>query len=457
MNKVKIGIEVHIQLNTKSKLFCGCSTSYKEPNSVVCETCLGMPGSKPRLNREVLTRGIKLALALNSSIQNRIIFSRKTYFYPDLAKNYQITQYENPLAKEGFLKIRNKKIRIRRLQIEEDPASIQHKSDFVLIDYNRSGVPLIELVTEPDFESVEEVIEFLNELIIILDYLDMYDPREFTLRADVNVNLGNHPRTEIKNLTGSKAIEKALNFEVVRQKSLLSTNQEIKQQTMHFDTATGSTFVSRVKESEEDYGYIFDPDLPVIEIEKKLIKEVRKKMPELPQQKIQRFVKEYKIKEADAYTLTLEKSTADLFEELQKSIGKEYLTKWMAGPLRKVLNYNNLKFAETGMGKRSIIELLDLIKKGKLTPRAGEFVLREMVVKPENPKKIMKKLKFADIKTRDLKKMVEDVIKKNKNAVKDYKKGEKKALQFLIGQVVRKSKGQADAKEVTKLLFSKIK
>ncbi|MBU4501452.1 MAG: hypothetical protein KKA79_02575, partial [Nanoarchaeota archaeon] len=174
MNKVKIGIEVHIQLNTKSKLFCGCSTDYKEPNSVVCETCLGMPGSKPRLNQDSIIKGIKLALALNCKIQDKMLFSRKTYFYPDLSKNYQITQYENPLAKGGFLKVKGKKIRITRLQIEEDPASIHHKQDYVLIDYNRSGVPLLELVTEPDFENVEEVIAFLDELTTILG--DKIDP-----------------------------------------------------------------------------------------------------------------------------------------------------------------------------------------------------------------------------------------------------------------------------------------
>ncbi|MCG2718722.1 MAG: Asp-tRNA(Asn)/Glu-tRNA(Gln) amidotransferase subunit GatB [Nanoarchaeota archaeon] len=457
MNKVKIGIEVHIQLNTKSKLFCGCSTDYKEPNSVVCETCLGMPGSKPRLNQDSIIKGIKLALALNCKIQDKMLFSRKTYFYPDLSKNYQITQYENPLAKGGFLKVKGKKIRITRLQIEEDPASIHHKQDYVLIDYNRSGVPLLELVTEPDFENVEEVIAFLDELTTILDYLDMYDPKSFTLRADVNVSIDGNPRVEIKNLTGSKSINKALNFEIVRQKSLLSTNQEIKQQTMHFDADKGSTFVSREKESEEDYGYIFDPDLPVVEIQESLINEVKEKMPELPQQKIQRFVKEYGMRESDAYTITLEKSIADLFEAIQKDKEGEYVIKWMTGPLRKVLNYNNLKFTQTGVKKEQVVKLLNMIKKGTLTPRSGELVLRDLIVKPKDPEKIMKKLGFDGVKSADLKKIVDKVISANGKAVKDYKNGEKKSLQFLVGQVIRKTKGQADAKEVAKLLISKLK
>lgn len=455
--KVKIGLEIHVQLNTKSKLFCGCSTDYKKPNTVVCETCLGMPGSKPRLNSEAVVKSLKLAIALNCKVQQKMIFSRKTYFYPDLSKNYQITQLEYPLAFDGTLKLRNKEIRIKRIQIEEDPAGLQHKPNYVLIDYNRSGIPLVEVVTEPDFESIEEVKEFIDKLTTILDYLGMYDPSNFTLRADVNVNLEGHPRVEIKNMTGTKNIEKALNFEVVRQKSVLAAKQQSQQQTMHYDAKTSSTVASRTKETEEDYGYIFDPDIPIIKLDKKFIKRVEEKMPELPQQRIERFIKDYGIKEQDAHVITIEKAMADLFEELSKKFDNEYLLKWMIGPLRKVLNYNKLKFMQTKMKKEHITELLKLMEDNTLTPRAGEFVLREMVVKPNEPQKIMKKLGFKGVKKEGLGKMVKEVIAKNKKAVKDYKKGEKKALQFLIGQVVRKSKGQANAKEVAKVLLSKLK
>lgn len=455
--KVKIGLEIHVQLNTKSKLFCGCSTDYKSPNTVVCETCLGMPGSKPRLNAGAMIKALKLAIALDCKIQKKMVFSRKTYFYPDLSKNYQITQLEYPLALDGVLKLRTKEIRIKRIQLEEDPAGLQHKPNYVLMDYNRSGIPLVEVVTEPDFESIDEVKEFINELTTILDYLGMYDPSNFTLRADVNVNIEGHPRVEIKNLTGTKNIEKALNFEIVRQKSVLATNQQLQQQTMHFDAKERSTVASRTKETEEDYGYIFDPDIPVVNLGKDFIKKIKEKMPELPQQRIKRFVKDYGIKEQDAYTVAIEKAKADLFEELSKKTDKDYLLKWMVGPLRKVLNYNKLKFVQTKVKEDHIIKLLELMKDGTLTPRAGEFVLREMIVKPEDPKKIMKKLGFGGVKKQELEKIVKKVIAENKKAVKDYKAGEKKALQFLIGQVVRKSKGQADAKEVAKLLLSKLK
>ncbi len=455
--KVKIGLEIHIQLNTKSKLFCGCSTDYKKPNIKVCETCLGMPGSKPRLNAEAVVKALKLAIALNCEVQQKMIFSRKTYFYPDLSKNYQITQLEFPLALNGRMKLKNKEIRIKRIQLEEDPAGLQHKPSYVLIDYNRSGIPLVEVVTEPDFESVEEVKEFIDQLTTILDYLGMHDPSNFTLRADVNVNIEGHPRVEIKNMTGTKNIEKALNFEIVRQKIVLTSNQQLQQQTMHYDAKTLSTVASRTKETEEDYGYIFDPDIPVIRLDKEFVNKVKEKMPELPLQKIERFVKDYKIKEQDAYVITIEKATADMFEELSQKVDKDYLLKWMVGPLRKVLNYNSLKFAQTGMKEEHITKLLKLTKKETITPRAGELVLREMAIKPDDPEKIMKKLGFEGIEKKELTEIIEKVLNENKNAIEDYKKGEKKALQFLIGQIVRETKGQADAKEVAKLLQSKLK
>jgi len=454
--KVKIGLEIHVQLNTKSKLFCSCSTDYKKPNNKVCETCLGMPGSKPRLNQEAVIKALKLAIALNCEIQDKMIFSRKTYFYPDLSKNYQITQLEYPLAFKGVLKLKKKEIRIRRIQVEEDPAGLQHKSTCVLIDYNRSGIPLVEIVTDPDFESVEEVKEFIDKLTTILDYLGMHDPSNFTLRADVNVNLEGHPRVEIKNMTGTKNIEKALNFEIVRQKIILESNQMSMQQTMHYDAKTSSTIASRTKETEEDYGYIFDPDIPVIKLDKNLINEVKEKMPELPQQRIERFIKDYDMKEQDAYVITIEKATADVFEELSKEFDNDYLLKWMVGPLRKVLNYNNLKLVQTGMSKEHMLKLLKLMKEETLTPRTGEFVLRELVVKPDDPEKIMKKLGFEGVEKKELTKVIEEVLTNNKKAIEDYKHGEKKALQFLIGHVIRETKGQADAKEVAKLITKKI-
>lgn len=455
--KVKIGLEIHVQLNTKSKLFCGCSTDYKKPNIKVCETCLGMPGSKPRPNAEAVVKALKLAIALNCEVQQKMIFSRKTYFYPDLAKNYQITQLEYPLALNGRMKVKNKEIRIKRIQIEEDPAGLQHKPNYVLIDYNRSGIPLAEVVTEPDFESVEEVKEFIDQLTTILDYLGMHDPSNFTLRADVNVNIEGHPRVEIKNMTGTKNIEKALNFEIVRQKTVLASNQQMQQQTMHFDAKTSSTIASRTKETEEDYGYIFDPDIPIIKLDKEFVNEVKEKMPELPLQKIERFVKDYEMKEQDAYAVTIEKATADMFEELSQKVDKDYLLKWMVGPLRKVLNYNNLKLAQTGMNKEQMLKLLKLMKEKTLTPRAGELVLREMAVNPDDPEKIIKKLGFEGVEKEELSHMIEEAIKENKKAVEDYKKGEKKALQFLIGQVMRKSKGQADAKKIEKTIAEKIR
>ncbi|MAG50488.1 Asp-tRNA(Asn)/Glu-tRNA(Gln) amidotransferase GatCAB subunit B [archaeon] len=456
-SKVKIGLEIHVPLNTKSKLFCGCPTIASKPNESTCEICLGMPGSKPKLNKSVVNKATKLALALNCSIQKTIIFSRKTYFYPDLCKNFQITQLSESLAINGFMDVKDKKIPIWRVQIEEDPGSLQHKEDYCLIDYNRSGTPLVEIVTGPEFENSEEVVEFLQKLTTILDYLELYNPQNSSIRADVNVSISNNNRVEIKNLSGSKAIEKAIDFEIMRQKIKLKKGEKIEQQTMHYDAESGTTFLSREKESEEDYGYIFEPDLPILEFDKNFIKKIQADIPELPFQRFERFKKEYSLIEKEAYTITKEKATADLFESLYKEIDKKYLKNWMVVSLRKVLNYNKVRFADTKIKEGQVKDLLKRILDKRLTPRSGEFVLRELVEKPNDIDKIIKKLGLGKISEKEVEKIISNILQKNKKAVKDYKEGKEKSLQFLIGQVIRKIKGRADAKEVTKLILKKIK
>tara|TARA_Y100000310_G_C20684113_1_gene817867 strand:- start:1010 stop:2380 length:1371 start_codon:yes stop_codon:yes gene_type:complete len=448
--KVKIGLEVHIQLNTKTKLFCGCRTDVKEPNSAVCEICLGMPGSKPSLNIEAVKKGISLALALDSKIQDKMVFSRKTYFYPDMSKNYQITQYEFPLAFGGSFELQSKKIRITRLQLEEDPASIQHKGTYSLLDYNRSGIPLIELVTEPDFSSIKEVKEFIKEVISILDYLNIYDPSKFSIRVDTNVNIEGHPRVEIKNLNSLKTIEKAVNFEIIRQKNNLKNGTELKQKTVYYDEATGSIIASREKETEEDYGYIFDTDLPVFTAHTLLVKSEREKLPELPKQKINRLVKEYNITKEESKTICIEKFTADIFEKAE--LDKKRLAKWICGSLRKVLNYNKLKLSQTKINKLEIEKLFGKEDEKILTPRTSELVLRRLAVESKDVDRIIYELGFGKVTDEDLKILVKEVVKKHKKAVDDYKAGKNKSFQFLIGKIVKLSKGCADAKKAKKIL-----
>ncbi|MBI2652073.1 Asp-tRNA(Asn)/Glu-tRNA(Gln) amidotransferase subunit GatB [Candidatus Woesearchaeota archaeon] len=293
-SNIVIGLEIHIELDTKTKLFCSCPTKgSEEPNTRTCETCLGMPGSKPVLNKKSVEFALKLCLALNCEISPELIFSRKSYFYPDMSKNYQISQYEMPLGRNGKLRLRNgKEIGITRVHIEEDPASLIHpvglkESQYVLVDYNRSGNPLVEIVTEPDLTSPEEAREFMKQLITVLNYLEIFDINEGIIKADANVSIkeSDYTRIEIKNITGFKEIERALVYEVNRQKEEIKHHKKIEHETRAWDSEKGITFSLRKKETEEDYGYIIDTDLTVVEITDKLISDVKKNMPELAHDK----------------------------------------------------------------------------------------------------------------------------------------------------------------------------
>src|SRR3990167_5464657 len=346
---IVIGLEVHAEIDCKTKLFCGCPThGSEEPNTRTCPTCLGMPGSKPVLNEKAVEFALKLCLALNCEISPELIFSRKSYFYPDLAKNYQISQYEIPLGKKGVLKLRNgKEVGITRVHMEEDPASLVHpagmrESQYVLVDYNRSGNPLVEIVTEPDLASPDEARDFMKQLITVLNYLEIFDINDGIIKADANVSIkeSDYARVEIKNITGFKEIERALMYEVSRQQDETSHHKKIEQETRAWDSEKGITFTLRKKETEEDYGYIIDTDLTVVEITGKLVKEIKKEMPELAQDKVRKFVEKHKIKKEDAIVLAQEKLLADLFEKVAEEIDAALAAKWLRRELVRVLNYN---------------------------------------------------------------------------------------------------------------------
>ncbi len=457
--KAKIGLEIHLQLNVKSKLFCSCSTESNKPNTTVCECCLGMPGSKPVLNKKVIELAIKLGLALNCTIQKENFFSRKVYGYPDMSKNFQITQYEFPLCLNGHIRYKNKIIRIKRIHVEEDPASIQYPktisdSEYCLIDYNRSGVPLCEIVTEPDLTSAEEAREFLEYLTSIIDYLDIYDSKKFTIRVDANVSLPGTKRTEIKNITGFKAVEKAIGFEILRQKGKLRRNEEFKQETMHYDASLNKVIPLREKEFEEDYGYIFDPDLPKLLIDEKTIKKIKEEIPELPTEKIERLIREYDIKEEIANVLVSEKEICDLYEDAVKKVDKELAIRLITVTLKKVLNYNGLKLRESKLTADNFIDLLKLIGKKELTVRMADLLLRKLILSKKSTNELVKELGFTKIENLD--KILNKVLDKNKTAVEDYKKGNSKALHFLIGQVLREAREKADAKVIEKKILEKV-
>lgn len=457
----KIGLEIHIELSTKSKLFCSCSRISEQPNSSVCPTCLGMPGAKPVVNKKAIEYALKLALAVNATISKELIFSRKSYFYPDMAKNYQITQYEIPLATSGVLKLESgKKIRIKRIHLEEDPASLIHplgvkESNYVLVDYNRSGNPLVELVTEPDFETAEEARYFMKKLITLLHYLEIFDINSCIIKADANISIkeSGYVRVEIKNITGFKDIERALRYEIERQKSLVREGKEIKQETRGWDSNRGVTYTLREKETEADYGYIIDPDLVKIEITEEWVNKVKADLPELAEEKIEKFVKEHGIDIETAKIIAKDKKLAILFEKVAIAVNPLLAAKWVRRELKRVLNYHKKTLEEVSINEKHLIDLLHLIETNRITERTAQKILEELVEKAFDVKEYVKKHNLeimSDLK--ELRKYCEEVIKENKKGVEDYKKGNLKAFHFLVGSVMKKTKGKANPKEVNRIL-----
>lgn len=452
--EAKIGLEVHIPLNTKSKLFCGCSTRSEKANEKVCEICLGLPGSKPFLNEAAVMSAQKLGFALGCNVQNKISFSRKTYLYPDLVKGFQITQLSEPIALGGIVSVGNFDIKIRRLQLEEDPGSLKHTETGSLIDYNRSGIALVELVSEPDFENADQVILFLDFLKSVLDYLGLLR-EDLAIRADVNVSILGGERVEIKNLSGSDAIKRSVAFEVLRQKKLVSEGKSVSARTVHYDAERDMTIVSREKEDEAEYGYIPEPDLPTLVFSEEELGKIKASIPELPHQKISRFIKDYGLREEDARTISSEIEIAQIFEKLAGKLDVGFVTKWMVGPLKKVLNYNEKRFVETRLTYEIIFELLEKLDSGELTPRAGELVLREITIRNVSLDDAVSELGF-EIKG-NMDSSVEEVLAENPKVVKDYISGKEKALHFLVGKVIKKVGGQADTKRVIEILIDKLK
>jgi aspartyl-tRNA(Asn)/glutamyl-tRNA(Gln) amidotransferase subunit B len=464
---VIIGLEVHVEINTDTKLFCGCPTKgSEEPNTRTCEVCLGQPGSKPVLNKKALEYALKLCLALNCKVSKELIFSRKSYFYPDMAKNYQITQYEIPLGNKGKLKLKSgKEIGITRVHMEEDPAALVHpagmrESAYVLVDYNRSGNPLLEIVTEPELASAEEARDFMKQLITILSYLGIFDINEGIIKADANVSIkeSGFVKQEVKNITGFKEIERALKYEVLRQKAEVSAGKKLVQETRAWDSEKGITFLLRKKETEEDYGYILDSDLVRIEITKEMLDKTKKEMPELAHDKIEKFIAKHKLKREDAEIISAEKELAEMFEKVSAEIDPVLAAKWLRRELVRVLNYNKKSFGEMEMDESHMIQLLKLVESKKITETVAQKILEKLIEKPFDVNEYVKKEKLEAVSDKEeIEKYCKEAISENPKAVEDYKKGEAKALHFLVGQVMRKTKGKATPKEVNEILKNLIK
>ncbi|MEM5797855.1 MAG: Asp-tRNA(Asn)/Glu-tRNA(Gln) amidotransferase subunit GatB [Candidatus Aenigmatarchaeota archaeon] len=463
--KIKIGLETHVQLNTRTKLFCPCQNpanlSELEPNTLTCPTCLGLPGSKPKANRTALEHAIKIALALGCEIASICHFSRKTYFYPDMPKNFQITQYEIPLASNGLLEIGGKKIRIKRLHLEEDPARLVHvgglKGKYTLVDYNRAGIPLVEIVTEPDFSSPQEARAYIFKLAAILEYLGVWSPKSSAvIKSDANISIEGYPRIEVKNITGMKEVEQALSYEILRQQNLLRLQGEIKRETRAWNPEIGATESLREKEEEEEYGYIFEPDLPQIVIDKRIVAKLKKEIPELPDQKFSRFVSKYRLTPKLAESLISDRGLAELFEWLAGRIEAKIAATWVAGPLKKTLNWHGMSWEQAGIKTEWVLDVLKLFKAGKLTDINTEMVIRAMVEEKKSPDRIIAERGLERTKA-DITPVIKKVIAEHQKAVEDYKKGQEKAIDFLVGKVIAETKGRVDAKEIREMLKKFIK
>ncbi len=471
---VKIGLECHAQLLTKSKLFCSCSTDYHnaEPNTHVCATCLGLPGALPVVNERAIRYGMKVALALGCEVQEEIIFYRKNYYYPDLPRGFQITQYDFPIAFNGLVRIesdggdggKEREIRIKRVHMEEDPGRLVYigtidTAKYSLVDYNRSGIPLVEIVTEPDLKSPKEARIFLGKLRSLLEYLDVFDgDLEGAMRVDANISLEGGERAEVKNISSYKGVERALSFEITRQKNLLRRGLKIQQETRHYDEVRGITVSMRTKEFEHDYRYFPEPDLVLIRISDR-IEEIMREIPELPDEKKKRFISQYSITMEHANSLTYDINIADFYEEVASKIDPRLSATWIADVLKGELNYRSISMREASkrISPDDFVTILRYLKRGVITERGGTEIIREMLdCGGGKPEEIIKRKGLASIGSEEMEKAIDKVIKENESAVEDYKVGKKEALNFLVGRVMKRTGGRAEPKEVRRLLMEKI-
>lgn len=460
-----IGIEIHCQLNTKTKLFCSDRTNPGDlgPNENTCPICLGFPGYKPKINKKAIDYTILAGLALGCKISSDAFFSRKAYFYPDLSKNYQITQYEMPIAIGGELSTNGKKIRIRRIHLEEDPAQIVYNgsittAEYTMINYNRSGTPLVEIVTEPDFATPREVRNFLEKLSSILEHIGVYDPtKDGSMRIDANVSTTGE-RVELKNITGFESVEKALNFEIVRQSGLARMNERISRETRHFDANTGTTKKLRSKETEEDYGYIFDPDLPIIRIDSSWTKRISSEMPELPDIRVTRFMKQYGLGEYDARVIIYnDKNLADFFEECCKLYNRpKEVANWVSNYLLKSLNWRSERIKGSKVRPDTFVELLGMMDSKEITDRYAKELIKEYVDTGTSPKALLGK-GALHLSQEELRTITKRTLDEESAAVGQLRSGKSEALQFLIGKILSLTKKQADPKQIMGLILDEIK
>lgn len=468
-----IGLEVHVELSTKSKIFCGCSTEFgAPPNTHTCPVCLGHPGVLPVLNREAVNYAMKAAMALNCKIADRSKFDRKNYFYPDLPKAYQISQYDQPIGEKGWIEIemdgKTKRIGITRVHLEEDAGKLNHMAngDGSLVDFNRVGVPLIEIVSEPDLRSPQEARAYLEKLKTIIQYTGVSDVKmeEGSLRCDANISLrpvGQKEfgtKTELKNLNSFRNVERALTYEQERQRELLEEGEPVVQQTLRWLEDQGRTKIMRSKEEAHDYRYFPDPDLVVLQIDQAWKEEIRSSLPELPDQRKLRYKEEYGLSDYDANILISSKAISDFFDQtVAEKVDPKAAANWIISELLGYLNQEGIEIEETQITPKSLAGMLKLLAKGTISSKIAKKVFKEILLSGKDPEQIVKEKGWIQITDENqLRVEVKKVIEENPKSVQDFKNGKDRALGFLVGQVMKATRGKANPQLVNQLLREEI-
>jgi len=468
--EVIIGLEVHAELSTNTKIYCNCSTEFgADPNTHCCPICTGMPGTLPVLNEKVVEYAIKMGLATNCDIARFSKQDRKNYFYPDLPKAYQTSQYDLPLCENGYVDINvegnKKRIGITRIHIEEDAGKLIHDAytGDTLVDMNRCAVPLIEIVSEPDIRSAKEAVEYMQTLKFTLEYLEICDCKmqEGSLRCDVNLSVRKigqkefGTRTETKNLNSFKAIQNCIEFETKRQIEVLENGGTIYQETRRFDDAKGEGYAMRTKEDAHDYRYFPEPDLAPICMSEEYINNIKNSLPEMPNVKKERYIKEYNISEYDASILIISKDTANYFEKVVELCKNPKITaNWIMGDFARMLNEAELTIKESKVTEENLASLITLLDKGTISSKIAKTVFEEMFNTGEMAKNIVEKKGLVQISDESaVKEIVEKIVQNNPQSILDYKAGKDRALGFLVGQVMKETKGKANPGIVNKLLL----
>lgn len=466
-----IGLEVHLQLATKTKAFCGCSTKFgAEPNSQTCPVCLGFPGSLPVLNEEAFFHSIKVALALNCKIQDLIKFDRKNYYYPDLPKNFQISQYDMPLSYDGFVDIISKdtrepkRIKIKRVHLEEDAGKLVHPegASYSLVDYNRSGMPLLEIVTDPDISSAQEAYDYLTKLKAILEYLKVSDcdMEKGSLRCDANISVRKTgekklgTKVELKNMNTFKGVRLAIEYEAARQRGLVEDGEKIIQETRLWDADKQVTAAMRTKEEAQDYRYFPEPDLVPFMVDKEAVRKMKESLPELPDVKAERFKKELGLSDYDAGVMTSDIDLAEYFENCLKLYpNAKTIANWLMGDITAIVNEKNKKISELALTPANFVILLKKIDDGTISGKMAKEILPEAIETGAPPEEIISKKGLSQISdSAQLEEIAKTVIAANQKSVTDYRSGKTNAFTFLVGQVMKQTKGKANPAMVNEIL-----